>query len=210
IKGHVITFAQNPVSLTKILPLPIYRLCDNLKVVFVGQGHPSETQLKKVLRIRKNKVAEALKWLIEYNILYKGVEIEEMRLNSLPEDGILMALMATTVVVDVDPKDIEHYTGYYEFTNGNSELRSSGMAYTDNISFTEKSRTLEILEKMIDELNTNKDNCTKTISMPHSNNPKNEYTDSTLLPAAFPVLFPYGIGGHEDKFRNQHIHSNDT
>ncbi|CAG8564587.1 22147_t:CDS:2 [Gigaspora rosea] len=46
----------------------------------------------------------------------------------------------------------------YEFTNGNSELRSSGMAYTDNISFTEKSRTLEILEKMIDELNTNKDN----------------------------------------------------
>ncbi|RIB13733.1 hypothetical protein C2G38_2197006 [Gigaspora rosea] len=83
--GHVITFAQNPISLTNILPLPVYRLCDNLKVVFVGQGQSSETQLKK---------------------------IDEMMLNSLPEDGIPMALMATTVVVDVDPKDIEHYIGY--------------------------------------------------------------------------------------------------
>lgn len=71
LKGHVIMFTQNPVSLTTILPLPIYRLCDNLKVVFVGQGQPSETQLKKVLRVRKNKVAEALKWLINNNILYK-------------------------------------------------------------------------------------------------------------------------------------------
>ncbi|RHZ84007.1 hypothetical protein Glove_86g42 [Diversispora epigaea] len=43
------------------------------------------------------------------------------------------------------------------------------------------------------------------ILMPHSNIPKNEYTDPTLLPAAFPTLFPYGVGGHEDNFRKQHI-----
>jgi len=136
--------------------------------------------------------------------------------------------MATTVIVNIDPKEMEHYTGYvtdpiddndvdeleneelnsdakYEFMNSNDELRSSGMAYMDNISFSEKSCTLEILEKMISKSNTVKNECAKTILMPHSRNPKNEYTDLTLLPAAFPILFPYGIGGHEDRFHSQHI-----
>ena len=66
LKGHIITFTQNPTSLTTILPLPMYRLCDHLKVVFIGQGQPSKKQLKKVLRVRKNKIATALNWLIPY------------------------------------------------------------------------------------------------------------------------------------------------
>ncbi|RHZ75204.1 hypothetical protein Glove_217g256 [Diversispora epigaea] len=59
LKGHVIIFTQEPTSLSKILPLPLYQLCDHLKVVFVGDGQPSDEQLKKVLCVRKNKVAVA-------------------------------------------------------------------------------------------------------------------------------------------------------
>ncbi|CAG8528346.1 24359_t:CDS:1 [Cetraspora pellucida] len=233
LKGHVITFTQNPVSLTTVLPLPMYHLCDNLKVVFVGQGQLSEAQLKKILRVRKSKVIDALNWLINHNILYKKVRIDGIALNSLPEDEILMALMATTVIVDTDPKEIEHYTGYvtdliddnnmndlendelnisseqfdntkHNFTNNEEELRNSGMACAD-ISFSEKNCTLKLLEKMIEESDAVKNNYSKTILMLHSNYPQNEYTDLILLPAAFFVLFPYDIGGHEDKFRKQYI-----
>jgi hypothetical protein len=236
LKGHIVTLTQNPTSLTTILPLPMYRLCDHLKVVFVGQGRPSEKQLKKVLRVRKNKIAIALNWLINHNILYKDITLDKMRLASLPEDEVPTALMVMTVMVDIDPSEIEHYTGYttdpIDNKNANddldntesedesddekvsdhfgthnatniSELRHSGIIDTDTISVSEKNRTLISLEKII---HTSSDQSqSSTILMPHSNKPKNEYTDSTLLPAAFPVLFPYGIGGHEDEFRKQHI-----
>ncbi|RHZ85930.1 hypothetical protein Glove_58g91 [Diversispora epigaea] len=70
LKGHIITFTQEPTSLSKILPLPVYQLCDHLKVVFVREERPSEEQLKKVLCVRKNKIATALEWLMNHNILY--------------------------------------------------------------------------------------------------------------------------------------------
>src|SRR3954465_5144816 len=37
------------------------------------------------------------------------------------------------------------------------------------------------------------------------NKPFNEYIDVTLFPAGFPVLYPYGVGGHEDSNRLSHI-----
>ncbi|RHZ71358.1 hypothetical protein Glove_259g21 [Diversispora epigaea] len=56
-----------------------------------------------------------------------------------------------------------------------TELRNSGVTYTDNIPFSKQEHTL-----------------------------RNEYTDLSLLPAAFPTLFPYGVGGYED---NSHKHN---
>ncbi|RHZ70488.1 hypothetical protein Glove_271g119 [Diversispora epigaea] len=233
LKSHVITFTQELTSLSKILSLPVYRLCDHLKVVFVGDGQPSDEQLKKILCVRKNKVAVALEWLINHNVLYKNVKLDETALESLLENGVPTALLATTVVVNIDSEKIEHYTGYtmdpideYDMNNDLddisdkeisseknisrlydpiTELRNSGVTYTDNIPISEQERTLRVLEKIIQELTDDKQICSRTILMPHSNVPRNEYTDLSLLPAAFPTLFPYGVGGHEDNFRKHHV-----
>ncbi|CAG8800627.1 8405_t:CDS:1, partial [Racocetra persica] len=51
--------------------------------------------------------------------------------------------------LDIDREVLEH--NKYNFTSGNEELRSSDIACIDNISITEKSCTLEMLEKMINE-----------------------------------------------------------
>ncbi|RHZ71359.1 hypothetical protein Glove_259g20 [Diversispora epigaea] len=99
LKGHVITFIQELTSLSKILTLPVYQLCDHLKVVFVRDG-----QLKKVLCIRKNKVAVALKWLINHNILYKNVKLDKTALESLPENGVPTALLETTIMININPE----------------------------------------------------------------------------------------------------------
>ncbi|CAG8645808.1 7134_t:CDS:2, partial [Cetraspora pellucida] len=58
---------------------------------------------------------------------------------------------------------------------GSKELRSSDMACMDNISFAEKGRTLEMLEKIINELNT----------------VKNGYEDSNIKDESF--FNPYAI-----------------
>ncbi|RHZ46002.1 hypothetical protein Glove_639g5 [Diversispora epigaea] len=211
LKGHIITFTQEPTSLFKILPLLVYQLCDHLK----------------------NKIATALEWLMNHNILYKNINIDRAALDSLPENGVSTALLTTTVMVNINPKKIEHYTGYTtqsideyninddldnvsdeEISNERNmsglhdsitELRNSGVTYTDSISVSEQECTLKLLEKMIQESTDNKQTCSHTILMPHSNVPRNEYTDLTLLPATFSTLFPYGVGGHEDNFRKYHI-----
>ncbi|RHZ83483.1 hypothetical protein Glove_92g92 [Diversispora epigaea] len=41
--------------------------------------------------------------------------------------------------------------------------------------------------------------------MPYSNVSRNEYTDLSLLLAAFPTLFPYGVGDHENNFHKCYI-----
>lgn len=113
LKGHIVTLPQNPTSLTKVLPLPMYQLCENLKVVFVGPGTPTERQLKKILQVRKSRVSAALQWLFEHNILFKdNLELDEIALGDLPEGEIPIALMATTTIVDIDSRRVEHYTGY--------------------------------------------------------------------------------------------------
>ena len=43
----------------------------------------------KLLQIRRGKVSEAFNWLVLNNLLYKDVVIDESRLDSLPENGII-------------------------------------------------------------------------------------------------------------------------
>src|SRR5260364_126574 len=103
LKGHVITFPQNPGTLTRILPLPVYRLSEYLKVVFIGKGSPTSNQLKKVLQVRKSKIIIALQWLFEHNKLFRdNFRIDENALNILPERDIPEPLLITTMVVDID------------------------------------------------------------------------------------------------------------
>lgn len=113
LRGHVVTFPQNPASLINVLPLPIYQLCDYFKVVFIGKGSPSHYQLKKVLQVQKSIVKIALLWLFAHNKLFKDkFKLDKNALNDLPEGEIPKSLMLTTTIVDIDSQETEHYTGY--------------------------------------------------------------------------------------------------
>ncbi|RHZ77259.1 hypothetical protein Glove_183g87 [Diversispora epigaea] len=187
LKGHVITFLQEPTSLSTVLPLPIYRLCDYLKVIFIGQGRPSEEQLKKVL-------------------------FNKTTLESLPENEVPVALLVTTVLININSKKVEHYTGYVTDPIDEDNINDdSSDIYDEELNNNKDTTKLYnsiggLTELRSSELIGNKQiDSSHAILMPHSNISKNKYTDPTFLPAAFPTLFSYGIGGHEDNFRKQHI-----
>lgn len=95
LKGNCITFLQNLPNIVTSLPLKLDDLCDTLKVIFIGTHPPERVNLKKVLTIRKKKVAEALYWLKKYNILYHNIEINLQNIVALPDDDVPEAIMAT-------------------------------------------------------------------------------------------------------------------
>ncbi|CAG8794063.1 2043_t:CDS:2, partial [Cetraspora pellucida] len=173
-----------------------------VKVVFIGEGQPSEEQLKKVLHVRKHKVVIALNWLMEHNVLYKNVKLNEIILNSLLENEIPIALKATTVVVNINPEEIQHHTGYMVDLVDNDDNYVEDKLNNEEEVFNYN----ELYNpKIVQESSNNGKDSSEVILIPHSNKPINKYTDSTLLPVGILVLFPYGIGGHKDKFRKQHI-----
>jgi hypothetical protein len=43
------------------------------------------------------------------------------------------------------------------------------------------------------------------VETPHGPKPKNEFNNPHLLPMMYPTLFPYGLGGLEDKSRRSRL-----
>ncbi|RHZ85950.1 hypothetical protein Glove_58g65 [Diversispora epigaea] len=230
LRSHIITLPQNPVSLVNVLPLPIFRLCEYLKVVFVGKGKPPVNLLKKILQVRKSRITAALKWLFEHNVLFKNnFNFDKNSLDLLPEGEIPESLTWTTTTLNLDSQNIEHFTGYtqdsidnFESNNNDSdednefsestdnntigsacELRPSGIVHTNDTLISKKELTLLSFQRLMNNVTHKNHNHeplrSQIILVPHDNTPLNEYSDEFLFPASFPVLYPYGIGGHEGR-----------
>ncbi|RHZ45126.1 hypothetical protein Glove_689g8 [Diversispora epigaea] len=179
LRGHIITLPQNLVSLVNVLPLPIYRLCEYLKVVFVERGKPSINLLKKILQVRKSKITAVLKWLFEHNVLFKNnFNFDKNSLDLLLEGEIPESLIWTTPILNIDSQNIEHFTGYTqdltddieddnndsnkndefsEFTNSNTiggacELRPSRIVHTNDIPISEKELTLFSFQRLMNNM----------------------------------------------------------
>ena len=74
--GNTITFPQDIVKIAASLPANPEIFSDHLKVVFLGNTRPTQEMLKKVLTVRRDKVYNALTFLIAKNPLYFDVRIE--------------------------------------------------------------------------------------------------------------------------------------
>ncbi|CAG8729679.1 14706_t:CDS:2, partial [Cetraspora pellucida] len=122
----------------------------------------------KKFHVRNNYLATVLNWLINYNILYKNIKLDETILNSLSKNEISIALRATTIMVNINSEKIEHYTRYmtdsidsnvnndnytenefnkkeisdynelYNPINSISKLKNLSITYLDNIPISEK------------------------------------------------------------------------
>ncbi|KAM6495526.1 hypothetical protein JOM56_008232 [Amanita muscaria] len=96
----------------KTLPPPPKILTAMIAVTFVTpKGHP-EPSMPDMFQVCMDCVRAALHWLKENNALYMDIIILEENLNTLPVDGILRELAATTKIShDVDVVESEH-SGY--------------------------------------------------------------------------------------------------
>ncbi|KAJ6477699.1 hypothetical protein C8R45DRAFT_833554, partial [Mycena sanguinolenta] len=76
-RGNVCILPQDSASFMSAMPAPLSQLRDEIYVILVGSPDTEVTQdmlRKSPLLVRREKVKNALFWLIEHNPLYRGLD----------------------------------------------------------------------------------------------------------------------------------------
>ncbi|CAB3993337.1 Hypothetical predicted protein [Paramuricea clavata] len=180
--GHCINLPQNVKELAMSLP----RYPKDLAVIIV-KAKGRENTFRDVT-VRKQKVHNALVWLINNNPHYSELLINEDALNSLPENGVPPGLM--TVETDDDIVSDDNCSPDVGPTDNPSE----DIVYNDS---TEMSSFLPVGEQQQQEIEAVRNQLSENEPVPWpsvENDPLNENQVSHLATMAFPTLFPDGKG----------------
>ncbi|CAB3990258.1 Hypothetical predicted protein, partial [Paramuricea clavata] len=179
--GHCINLPQNVKELAMSLP----RYPKDLAVIIV-KAKGRENTFRDVT-VRKQKVDNALVWLINNNPHYSELLINQDALNSLPENGVPPGLM--TVETD---DDIVSDDNCSPDVGPPTDNPSEDIVYNDS---TEMSSFLPVGEQQQTEIEAVRNQLSENEPMPWpsvENEPINEYQISHLATMAFPTLFPDG------------------
>jgi len=179
--GHCINLPQDIKELASALP----RYPKDIAVVVVKVKGRNNTF--KDVTVRKEKVQNALLWLIENNPHYPGININFEALNSLPENGVPTDLLT----VDTDAE---------VFSGENAELDSGPCTFNPDEdvvynSSSEMSSFLPVGQQQQQEMEAIRNQLfeQQPIEWPTvTDEPLNEYQTPFLATMAFPSLFPDG------------------
>lgn len=205
-RGHVCSFVQDISSICTILP----RLPDDVQFIKVVKKYLQEGGqiASKMFVVRKKAVLDALKWLKEFNVEYKNIQIEESNLNWI-ENNIEQELPANLIEMDdieaaknmpasedMGPSESQTLSGLQNISDNLCENQSVLGILPSIAPHLPKEKDVQVIETLNSELNQlNKKNKT-TIQFPYvSPEPLNEYEEeNSLFTRAFPWLFPGGVG----------------
>ncbi|KAH9848176.1 hypothetical protein C2E23DRAFT_710873, partial [Lenzites betulinus] len=207
-RGHIIIHPQRPEQLTTILPPSIDDIITPICVIFVGSTVPSKQWLEKKAKplvVRREKIRAALYWLKNNNPLYSTVVIDDDRLAALPLDGIL-------------PYDIEHLpsdaaadslTSRYDAPDApmdvHAEISARDLEHREvqfqKVVITDVDGRAPSNQLRAAAIRHIKQKGGGYVELPHERDPVNEFCNPSLFPMIYPTLFPYGVGGFEDRSR---------
>ena len=199
-KGHIIVFPQHPENISNVMPAPIHDIISPICVLLCSSTVPTPQWLKEKARpliVRREVVLKALSWLRVHNPLYHEIVIDPQRISMLPENDILdyhieqieVSSAARTVVSRYDLSN-GHPTG----PPPDSSVTFESVLVTD-VDVNAPSHQLKAAALRHAKRGGS------FIQVPHDPNPVNEFFNPVMFPMLYPTLFPYGIGGFEDRRR---------
>jgi len=174
--------------ISRRLPLAIDNLVDLIKIIFVGKSLPPLHLLKQIFTVRRENVCTALRWLKQYNELYRDVDIDESILLTLPDDEIPACLANTITLVDEKDAHTER-SGYTdnateddtEIGNDNIALLMSAMVDTRATTTSSDHINRHLLRSITQSSHETRSD-DEVYLIPHGNEPLNEYFNSKFLP----------------------------
>ena len=175
--GHCVNLPQNLQELAKSLP----RYPKDLSVIIV-KVKGKDNSFKDVT-VRREKVHNALLWLVQNNPHYAELEINEDALNLLPENGT----PADLTTVDTENELILKMILL-------CQIPSEDIVYNE---LTEMNSFLPVGEQQDQEIQAVKNQLSANEPLPWpatEREPFNEYQVPHLATMAFPMLFPDGKG----------------
>jgi len=212
IKGHVVFLPQDTTRLIDLLPMSPASLSDMVKVVWTGKSKPDRSRLRSRFMVRKHKVYNALKWLVENHDDYRNnVTIDEERINGWESTFVAVELLDSIGHVsdssvedtardgfamdnpdDDDIADDNDNADAVDDTAYDLPFTSSGIVDVNNIAEVPDATTLNRLAQLKADITANVVTGSKVL---------NQYDCDTYFTSAFPTLFPYGTGKHRDSRR---------
>ena len=212
-KGHIIIYPQRPSEIANLLPPSKQEILTPVCVLFVGSTPPTAQWLHekaKPLCVRREKVRAALKWLKINNPLYQDVSINESLLNEFEDTEILPFHVEHIVSSDASEALTSRYDtcdsinfqpdfnlseNEIEIDNNNNTLPFESVVITD---ISGQASPNEMRAAALRHVKSGGG----YIQVPHDPKPVNEFFNVELFPMIYPTLFPYGIGGFEDRRRS--------
>lgn len=182
---------------------------------WLGARPPKDSDLSPFLLVRKAKVLAALQYLVQYNRLYHNLIINQPMIDDWSDDFIPPELRDSIVCLDEpDHHKREGYTVDLQTGNYENDLQAAQDSACDvDVSepFITGSVSTDINGERQDPNLLVLDALLRTITNRSPEMPVISYTihrqaimvdhwsDPHYFTAAFPTLFPAGIGGHLDE-----------
>ncbi|KIL59183.1 hypothetical protein M378DRAFT_85403, partial [Amanita muscaria Koide BX008] len=217
--GNVTSFPLNLRDIVQMvegrkLPQSVGVLPALIAITFIGTSQFPKQWLKGVLRVRREKVAAALKWLLANNVLYQQQSLDTERLALLPEDDVPIELQAivrhesdvSVLVEEADsyvPGDIELRRWRYNFSHqgvdlelGSIQLVHLGTTDDSIVTQTDGEALISAVANLCKEgVYDIRPGRTFVRDLPERGEEGDKVFNYSA--SAFPNLFPYGIGGVE-------------
>ena len=215
IKGNTIAFMQDVQGVITQLPC-LNSLDEHLKVCWIGDAtSPIPLQrIKKLLTVRREKIRSALEWLCinHKGFIELGITIDQNTLLQLPEDDIPMSIIenisrsadveaasaesSSYVPQQVQPDCDQVQDDIPIERSGVIDVDTTQMSNADLFSAAFKNVNLPPDPRLTDN---------SIIKARSGSQPVSAYNNPHFWSLAFPALFPYGIGGCDDKRPQFHI-----
>ena len=228
--GNTCAHEMNIISTATVLPRTPADINGMLSVVFVGAGKFEIKSMQKMFRIRKKKVYEFLLWLKHHNRLYALIPLDFKTLNLYPNDGFLPGIEDRIIQdkdISAERTFLEETAGFSEHpaelfraqsTNlendmsvmpledqdDNILIERTGVADPESDRLSGRSFTASALRNLAGRIVTEGISDASDhpdLAIHHNAAAICEYNNPDLMPGMFPTLFPFGIGGFEDKTR---------
>ncbi|KAF7333268.1 ATP-dependent DNA helicase [Mycena sanguinolenta] len=197
-RGNVCILPQDTASLITAMPVPLFRLRDEICVILVGSPDVEVTHdmLKKTpLLVRREKIRKALFWLIDHNPLYADLDKNTI-IENLEEYPEYDCPLAVTDFLRTNSANNQgsSYTSYSDQANtelfensATFELTSTSLVDVDSMDSTYQQRKLEALRKL-------KKQEAGFVKFPSGNTPLSTSKNPRVFGLLWPTLFPYGVG----------------
>ncbi|KAJ6505423.1 hypothetical protein C8R45DRAFT_817564, partial [Mycena sanguinolenta] len=204
-RGNVCILPQDTTSLVSAMPVPLFRLRDEICVILVGSPDAPVTHdmLKRSpLLVRCEKIKKALFWLIDNNPLYADLNKDTIIDNS-EEYPVYDCPLAVTDFLRTNSANNQgsSYTLYSDQANtklfestASFELTSTSLVDVDNMESTYQQRKLEALRRL-------KKQEAGFVKFPSGNTPLSTSRNPRMFGWLWPTLFPYGVGMIDNNVR---------
>lgn len=229
LRGHFIVIPQDPGPLLQILPSPQLKLDELIKVFWLEDRPPTYEDLSPFLVIRRVRVLAALQYLVRNNHLYQSLTIDQSTIDDWSDEFIPPELEDNIIRLDQsDHQEREGYTVNLGQGNYENDLQAAqsesvdsndfGLFLTGSVSTDingeRQNSDLRMLHTLVDVVGSRSQERPNPVQECPTAGQRapvvsyrtrgqvalmNHWSDPYYFTAAFPTLFPMGVGGHLDE-----------